>query len=84
MDNVSDIAILDSEDTDVYVEAAYVSSQVCSDLMMKRKNNYIDCCTMFTEDVAKIIIQLHVISGSEETSSLWAWKKLLEKVVSDH
>jgi len=54
--------------------------------MMKRKNNYIDCCTMLTEDVAEIIIPLHVISGSDHTSSFYGHgkKKLLEKVVSDH
>ena len=53
---------------------------------MKRKSNYIDCCTMLTEDVAKIIIALHVISSRDHTSSFYGHgeKKLLEKVVSDH
>ena len=54
--------------------------------MMKRKSNYIDCCAMLTEVVAKIIIPLHVISGSDHTSSFCGHgkKKFLEKVVSDH
>ena len=84
MDNVSDIEVLDSEDTDVYVQAAYVSRQVRGDLMMKRKNNYIYCCAMLTEDVAKIIIPLHVMSGSDHTSSFYGHgkKKLLPCVAS--
>jgi len=41
---------------------------------------------MLTEDVAKIIIPLHVISGSDHTSSFYGLgkKKLLQNVVSDH
>jgi len=41
---------------------------------------------MLTEDVANIIIPLHVISGSDHTSSFYGHgkKKLLEKVVCDH
>ena len=86
MDNVSDIVVLDSEDTDVYAQAAYVSRQVRGDLMIKRKNNYIDCCSMLTENVAEITIPLHVISGSDHTSSFYGRgeKKMPKKVVSDH
>ena len=61
--------------------------QVRGDLVIKPKNNYIDCCTMLTEDVAKIIIPLHVIMWScDHTLSFYGHrkKKLLEKVVSDH
>ena len=50
-----------------------ISRQVRAALTIKRKNNYIDCCTMLTEDVglAKIIIPLHMISGSHHTLSFY-------------
>lgn len=50
--------VLESEDTDV--QAAYVSQQVRGDLLIKRKHALINCRAMVSEEVADIIIPLHV------------------------
>ena len=77
--------VLDSEDTDVYVQAAYVSQQLRGDLLIKRKNALINCRAMLPEEVADIIIPLHVITGSDHTSGFYGHgkKPLLEKVITD-
>jgi len=85
-ENNKDVVILDSEDTDVYVQAAYVSHQLQGNLLIKHKKEYISCSAMLSEDVANIIISLHVITGSDHTISAFfghGKKKVLQKVVSD-
>jgi len=84
-ENNEEVVVIDSEDTDVYVQAAYVSHQLQGNLLIKRKHEYISCSAMLSEDVAKIIIPLHVITGSDHTSGFFGHgkKKLLQKVISD-
>ena len=84
-ENYKEVVVLDSEDTDVYVQAAYVSHQLQRTLLIKRKNEFICCSAMLSEDVANIIIPLHVISGSDHTSGFYGHgkKKVLQKVISD-
>jgi len=83
--NYTGAVVLDSEDTDVYVQAAYVSQQLRGDLLIKRKNVLINCRAMLSEQVADIIIPLHVITGSDHTSGFYGHgkKPVLEKVISD-
>jgi len=83
--NVTGAVVIDSEDTDVYVQAAYVSHQLHGDLLIKRKDGLVNCHAMLSEDVANIIIPLHVITGSDHTSGFYGHgkKKLLEKCVND-
>ena len=54
-------------------------------LLIKRKNEFISCSAMLSEDVADIIIPLHVITGSDHTSGFYGHgkKKMLQKVISD-
>ena len=77
--------VLDSEDTDVYVQAAYVSHQVDGQLLIKRKQDLISCSSMLSNEVANIIIPLHVISGSDHTSGFYGCdkKRLLQKIIND-
>ena len=84
-ENYKEVVVLDSEDTDVYVQAAYVSHQLQGTLLIKRKNEFISCSAMLSEDVADIIIPLHVITGSDHTSGFYGHgkKKMLQKVISD-
>ena len=58
-ENYKEVVVLHSEDTDVYVQAAYVSHQFQGTLLIKRKNEFISCSAMLPEDVANIIIPLH-------------------------
>ena len=57
--------ILDSEDTDVYVQADYVSKQMPGKLHMKKKKLLVDYETMLPDEIAEIIIAAHVISVSD-------------------
>ena len=77
--------VLDSTDTDVYVQAAYVSQQHIGDLMIKCKNAFINCRGMLSKEVADVIIARHVITGSDHTSSFYGHEKkqMLQKVITD-
>ena len=61
--NFNGAVVLDSEDTDVYVQAAYLSQQLPGDLLIKRKHAFINCHAMLPEEVSQIIIPLHVITA---------------------
>ena len=83
--NYTGTVVLDSADTDVYVQVAYVSQQLRGDLMIKRKHALINCRHMLSEEVADIIIALHVITGSDHTSGFYGHgkKQVLQKVITD-
>jgi len=83
-ENYKEIVVLESKDTDVYVQAAYVSHQLQGTLLIKCKNEFISCSAMLSEDVANILIPLHVITGSGHTFGFYGHgKKMLQKVISD-
>ena len=77
--------LIDSEDTDVFVQSGYVSHQLQGDLLIKHKHAIINCSSMFTQEVADIIIPLHSITGSDHTSGFYGHgkKKVLDKVMTD-
>ncbi len=77
--------VLDSEDKNVCVQAAYVSHQLQGNLLIKRKHELINCHAMLSEDVANIIIPLHVITVSDHTSGFYGHgkKRSLQKVIND-
>ena len=60
MCNNKEVVILDSEDTDVYVQAAYVSHELQGNLLIKHKKEYISCSAMLSEDVANILSLIHI------------------------
>ena len=51
--------VIDSEDTDVYVQAIYVAHKVPGDLLMKRKNRFVNCRSLIDESISNIIIDEH-------------------------
>jgi hypothetical protein len=68
--NNNGTVVIDSEDTDMYLQAAHVSKQLRGDLLIKRRHELIE--------VGSIIIPLHVITGSDHTFAfciLWAREK---------
>jgi len=81
----NEVVVVDSEVTDVYVQATYVSHQLQGDLLIKCKNVLVNCDAMLSEDISNIIIPLHVISGSDHTSGFFGYgkKKLLQKCEND-
>merc|ERR1712055_666329 len=63
--------IIDSEDTDVYVQAAYLVKNVPGNLYIKRKKYLVDCDTLVDDEVADSIIAAYVISGSNHASGFY-------------
>ena len=74
-----------SEDTDVCIQAAYVSHQLRGDLLIKRKGDLINCRDMLAEKVTNAIIPLHVVTGVDHTSGFFGHekKRLLQMVMDD-
>ena len=60
----------------------YVTSH---DLSLHPQNSLVKCRVMLPENIAKIIIPLHIISGSDHTSAFFGHgkKKLLKKCMHD-
>ena len=83
--NYTNTVVLDSEDTDVYVQAAYVSHQIGGKLLIKRKQALVNCHSMLPYDVSNVIVPLHVLTGSDHTSGFYGHgkKPLLQKLMKD-
>ena len=62
---------IDSEDTDVYVQEAYVAKNVPRKLYIQRKKHLVVYATLVDDEVADSIIAAHVISGSDHTSGFY-------------
>ena len=57
--------LIDAEDADVVVLAAYASSMIDGQLTVKRKKEIIDCKTLCSREMAKIVVPLHVATGCD-------------------
>ena len=75
--------IIDTEDTDNYVQAAYVSNKIPGCLLIKRKNTYIDAQSLCKQEMVDSIIPVHIITGSDHTSGFYGIgkKAVVDKVV---
>ena len=78
--------LIDAEDADVVVLAAYASSIIDGQLTVKRKKEIIDCKILCPREMAKIVVPLHVATGCDAVSSFFGigkkngygheWKKV--------
>src|SRR5437867_2816456 len=84
-ENYTGSVVLDSEDTDVYVQAAYVSQQLPGALLIKHKHTVISCSSLLSKELADIIMPPHVLTGSDHTSGFYGHgkKPVLQKVMND-
>ena len=73
--DIHSLVVIDTEDTDVIVLAAYVAHNVDGVLAMKRRQNIIDCRSLCPHDIAAILLALHVHSGSDTTSAFFGHGK---------
>ena len=73
--------VMDTEDTDNYIQAAYVSNRVPGSMLIKRKKEYVDAQSLCKQEDIDTIIPLHIITGSDYTSGFYGVGK---KVVADH
>ena len=73
--------IIDSEDTDVYVQAAYVSSTHDGKLYLRRKSSHVNCSELCSENMSQVIIQFHTMTGCDSNSGFFGHgkNKLFEK-----
>ena len=76
--------IIDAEDTDIYVQAAYVARTLDGQLLMKRKKSYVDCNSFLRGDISDVIIQLHVMTGCDQNCGFYGRgeKAVMEKVIN--
>ena len=47
--------VIDTEDTDVYVQSAYVSQKHLGQLLIKRKRSFVDCQALASREVSEVI-----------------------------
>ena len=63
--NCKGVVVLNSEDTDLHVQATYVPSHQLNEVLRnKHKNEYFRFPTMVLEDAAHTIMPIPVITGS--------------------
>lgn len=68
---INDLVVIDAEDPDVVVLSAYVAHMINGPLAIKRKQSIINCRTLCPNDIAKILIPLHVHSGCDTTCAFF-------------
>ena len=81
----NDDVVIDSEDSDVCVQASYVSKKLPGTLLIKNKNGLFKCKDMVSSEIAEVIIALYELTGSDHNSGFFGHgkKKILEKVKKD-
>ena len=72
---VEDAVVIDAEDTDVMVLAAYVAHQIKGTLCIKRKRVIYDCKILCRSDVADVIVPFHIHTGADAVSSFYGHGK---------
>lgn len=77
----NEAVMLDTEDTDSYVQASYASLHSSGSLCIKRKNQIIFAQSLCDQEIAKVLIPLHVLTGCDQNSGFYGQgKKLVEEV----
>lgn len=69
--------IIDTEDTDNYVQAAYVAHRTPGILCLKRKLKLIDPKQLCSKEMSEAIIPLHVLTGCDHNSGFYGVSKML-------
>ena len=70
---INDGVVIDAEDIDVRVSAAYVAHQINGDLGIKKKGNIFHCKSLCSKKVAEIIVPLH--TGADAVSGFYGHGK---------
>ena len=67
---VEKVVVIDAEDTDVVVLTAYASHTIKGKLGIRRKGTVMDCMSLCSAEISRIIVPLHVNSGADAVSGL--------------
>ena len=83
--NYNGAVIIDSEDTDVYVQAAFVSHVLPGNLYLKHKRSLFNCAEMLPDEISNFVVPFHIITGCDHTSGFFGRgkKSLFEKLKKD-
>eukprot|EP00112_Aurelia_sp_Birch-Aquarium-sp1_P018096 Seg4270.2 transcript_id=Seg4270.2/GoldUCD/mRNA.D3Y31 product="hypothetical protein" protein_id=Seg4270.2/GoldUCD/D3Y31 len=77
--------VIDAEDTDVVVLSARVSHEIQGLLGIRRKKEVFDCQQLCSEEMSKIVVQLHVNTGADAVSGFFGHGKMsVAKSVMKH
>ena len=79
--NYAQPLVMDSDDTDILQQAAYVANRTPGTLGIKRKHNLIDAQQLYKDDMVDSLIPLHVITGCDHTLGFYG---ICKKDVADH
>ena len=80
-----DEVIIDTEDSDVNVQAAFVSKKLPGNLLIKNKQALIKSKEDVSDEMAEIVIALYELTGSDHNSGFFGHgkKKVFEKAKKD-
>ena len=67
--------MVDSEDTDVYVQAAYVSHHTPRMLCIKKNHQVMLRRSICNEEFAEVILPLHVLTRCDNNSGFYGHRK---------
>ena len=77
--------VIVTEDTDVYVQSAYVSQKHLGQLLIKQKRSFVDCQALASREVSEVILSLHVLTDCDHNSGFYDhWKKVVMDKVINH
>ena len=68
--------VMDTEDTDNYVQAAYVADKVPGILLLKQKQRLMNAHSLMDSCMTDSIIQLHAMTGCDHTSGFYGIGKI--------
>ena len=60
---------------DIYAQAAYVSQKVSGELIIKKRNIYVNSRTLFNTAIAHVIMQLHVRTACDHNCGFYVHGK---------
>ena len=65
------MVVIDAENTDVITLSAYAARQYDPKLGIRKKKSIFECFSLFSADLASIIVQIHVLTGADTTSGFF-------------
>ena len=72
---LDDTVVLDTNDTDCYVQAAALSHVLPGVLAIRRKNQFVTARELCPPSMAKVIIQLHALTGNDSNNGFFGHGK---------
>ena len=77
--------VMDTADTDNYVQAAFISHQLQGNLFIKHKDGYINSYDLLDDDTSEVVIPAHIFGGGDHTKSFYGKGKIkyMDRIIND-